>query len=330
MRNLRSTGGPLRWGLMASGGIARKFAVDARAHGIEVAAVASRDPARAADFAARHGIPRSHGSYDALLADPDVDAIYIAIPSNMHAEWSIRAARAGKHILCEKPGAMDEAECEAVIRAVERAGVFYMEGFMYRCHPIWGLVKALIAEDRIGEVKSLRSSFCYDMGEKPENIRQRKDTGGGALLDVGCYCLSFIRMIAGSEPISLRATSRLGAESGVDELTTAELKFTGGLTASFQCAMRLAEPHAAIIHGGLGRIEIPTPWHPPAEGAEVRLLIDGEEPEIYRTGDGLALFAREALDVAENLGSLQSPSMNWLDSLGQARAMGALRKSAGL
>jgi len=314
---------------MASGGIARKFAADARAHGIEVAAVASRDSGRAAEFASRHGIPRSHGSYDALLADPGVDVIYIAIPTNMHAEWSIRAARAGKHILCEKPGAMDEAECEAVIRAVKRAGVFYMEGFMYRCHPVWGMVKALIAEDAIGEVRSVHSSFCYDMGFQPANIRQSRETGGGALLDVGCYCLSFSRMITGSEPVSVQATSRMGPEIGVDEVTTAEMVFPGGVRATFQCAMRLAEPHAAIIHGDKGRIEIPTPWHPPADGAEVRLILHSGETGTYRAGDGIALFAREALDVAENLGLCQSPSMNWEDSLGQAKAMEALRRSAG-
>ena len=315
---------------MATGGIARKFALDARSHGIQVVAVAGRDASKAHKFAAEMGIPRAHGSYEALLTDSDVNAIYIAIPNHLHAEWSIRAARAGKHVLCEKPGTMDEADCEAVIQSADRAGVFYMEGFMYRLHPVWGFVKALIAEGRIGAVRTMHSSFCFDMGYQPENIRQMRETGGGALLDIGCYCLSFSRMIAGEEPVTAKASSRMGAENGIDEVTTANLEFPDGVLATFQCGIRLAQPHAAIIYGEYGHIEIPTPWVPAKEGSEVRLMMKGEEPEVYRIGDGLPLYAREALEVAEHLGKRQSPTLTWEDSLGQARALETLRKSAGL
>ncbi len=320
----------LRWGLLGTGGIARKFARDLVAHGITVLSAASRDGARAALFSAEMGLPQSHASYQALLDDPDVDAIYVALPNHMHAEWSIRAARAGKHILCEKPAALDEAECESVLQAAERAGVFFMEGFMYRCHPQWGLVRALIEDGRIGEVRGLRASFCFDMGYKPENIRQRREAAGGALTDVGCYGLSFSRMIAGAEPSRCSAVSRINPDLGVDEWTTAELVFPDGTLAAFDCALREARPYSAVIEGERGRIEVVTPWHPPAQGAEVRLYPAGEEEEVYSAGDGLALFAREALDVAENLSQGQSPSVPWADSLGQARAMEKLRKSAGL
>ncbi len=320
----------LRWGLMGTGNISRKFARDLIAHGISVRAAASRDGAKAAAFAVEMGIPQSHASYQNLLDDPDVDAIYIALPNHMHAEWSIRAARAGKHILCEKPAALDEAECEAVLHAVDRAGVFFMEGFMYRCHPQWGMVKALIEDGRVGEVRSLRAAFCFDMGFKPENIRQSRAAAGGALMDVGCYGLSFSRLIAGAEPSRCAAVSRINPDLGVDEWTSAELIFPDGTEAKFDCALREARPHSAIITGDRGRIEIPAPWHPPADGAEVRLYPDDGDEEVYRTGDGLALFAREALDVAENLGRKQSPSVPWEDSLGQARALEKLRKSAGL
>lgn len=190
----------LRWGLLGAGGVARKFARDLGSQGIDVRSVASRDGDRASRFAADLGVPQSHASYQDLLENPDVDAIYVALPNPMHAEGSIRAARAGKHVLCEKPAALDEAECGSVLNAVAKAGVFYMEGFMYRCHPAWGMVRALIEDGRIGEVRSLRASFCYDMGLKPENIRQRRDAAGGAMTDVGCYCLSFARMIAKAEP----------------------------------------------------------------------------------------------------------------------------------
>jgi predicted dehydrogenase len=320
----------LRWGLLGTGGAARKFARDLAAHGISVLSAASRDGARAARFAAETGLPQSHAGYQALLEDPDVDAIYIALPNHMHAEWSIRAARAGKHILCEKPAALDEAECESVLRAADRAGVFFMEGFMYRCHPQWGMVRALIEDGRIGEVRGLRASFCYDMGIRPGNIRQSREAAGGALTDVGCYGLSFSRMLAGAEPSRCSAVSRIHPELGVDEWTTAELVFPDGARAAFDCALNEARPHAAVIEGERGRIEVASPWHPPAHGAEVRLYPAGEEEEVYRTGDGLALFAREALDVAENLRNGQSPSVPWEDSLGQARALEKLRKSAGL
>lgn len=320
----------LRWGLLGTGGIARKFARDLGAHGISVLSAASSDGDRAARFAAEMGIPTSHEGYQALLEDPDVDAVYIALPNHLHAEWSIRAARAGKHILCEKPAALDEAECESVLQAVGRAGVFFMEGFMYRCHPQWGMVRALIEDGRIGDVRGLRASFCFDMGHQPGNIRQSRAAAGGALTDVGCYGLSFSRMLAGAEPSRCSAVSRVNPDLGVDEWTTAELVFPDGTLAAFDCALREARPYSAIIEGERGRIEVATPWHPPAQGAEVRLYPAGEEEEVYRAGDGLALFAREALDVAENLRHCQSPSVPWEDSLGQARSLEKLRKSAGL
>jgi predicted dehydrogenase len=330
MDEAEETAKGLRWGLLGTGGIARKFARDLAAQGIDVRSAASREAGRAARFASEMGLPQSHASYQALLDDPGIDVIYIALPNHLHAEWSIRAARAGKHILCEKPAALDEAECEAILHAADRAGVFFMEGFMYRCHPLWGLVRALIDDGRIGEVRGMHASFCYDMGFKPENIRQSRAAAGGALTDVGCYGLSFSRLIAGTEPSSCSAVSRIHPDLGVDEWTSAELVFPDGTQAKIECALREAKPYSAIIRGERGRIEIPVPWHPPAEGAEVRLFPDGGEEETFRTGDGLPLFAREALDVAENLERKQSPSMTWLDTLGQAKALEKLRKSAGL
>ncbi|HKP94393.1 MAG TPA: Gfo/Idh/MocA family oxidoreductase [Fibrobacteria bacterium] len=324
------SGGSLRWGLLGPGGAAREFARDLISQGLPVRAVASREAARAAAFASEMGIPESHGSYQALLDSPDIDAIYVALPNHLHAEWSIRAARAGKHVLCEKPAALDEAECEAVLREVERAGVFFMEGFMYRCHPVWGMAAALIEDGRVGEVRELRSSFCHDMGFKPADIRQSKETAGGALTDVGCYCLSFSRLIAGAEPVRVGASSRMGPETRVDEWTSAELRFPDGIRATFECALREARPHAAVILGDRGRLEIQAPWHPSGDGAEVTLFPEGGDAESYRAADGLPLFAREALEVSEHLRARQSPAMTWRDSLGQARALEALRKAAGL
>ncbi len=330
MNELKPKGGRLQWGIMGAGGISKKFALDAREHGIRIAAVASRDLAKAESFALEMGIPKAYGNYESILQDKNVNVIYIALPNHLHAEWSIKAAQSGKHILCEKPATMDSVELESVLHAVERAGVFFMEAFMYRLHPQWGLVQALIAEDRIGPIRSLHSSFCFDMGFKPSNIRQVKAMGGGALLDIGCYCLSFSRSIMGCEPVSVEATATLSADSGVDDVTDADLIFPGEVHATFKCAIRYAEPNCAIITGTKGRIEVPAPWHPPKNAAEVRLHLEEGEIEIYRAGDGIGPFAREALEVVEHVGNRQSPTLTWQDSLHQVQALEKLRQSAGL
>ena len=323
----------LRWGLLGTGRIARKFALESLAAGLDVASAAARDPERARAFAAETGVPRYHGSYESLLADAGVDAVYISLPNHLHAEWSVRAARAGKHILCEKPGALDGVECSRVLGAVRRAGVFYMEGFMYRCHPLWELARALIEDGRIGDITRMESAFCYDMGAAPDQNRQRLDFAGGALMDVGCYCLSFSRMMAGCEPVSAEARSEyasgMGPRSGVDEATSVRLEFSSGVTAAFDCAIRRPTRNFAVVHGNRGRLEIPSPWHPDADRAEVRLVLPGEEDEFYFTGDGLSLFAREAKLVNEYLDDGECPAMDWKDSLAQAQALSALRKSAG-
>lgn len=317
---------PLRWGLLGCGGAAAKFARDLAAHGTAIAAVAARDGSRAGAFAAAHGSARSYAGYEALLADPGVDAIYVSIPNHLHAEWSIRAARAGKHVLVEKPAALSAADCEAAARAAGRAGTACMEGFMYRFHPQWGLARAILEEGAIGAVRSLRGAFCYDMGERPGNIRLSRAAGGGALADVGCYCLDFARRFAGAEPARMRVAARLGPE-GVDEAAEARLEFPGGITAEFACGLREARPHLAVIEGELGRIEIARPWHPPADGAEVK-LINAEGESVYRTGDGLGLFAREAMEFAERIGTRMDAE--WDGMIAQARALEWLRREAGV
>jgi predicted dehydrogenase len=326
----------LRWGLLGCGNIAGKFARDLAAHGMDVAAAASRDPERAAAFAARCGIPRAHGDYDALLSDPGVDAIYVALPNHLHAEWSLRAARAGKHVLCEKPASLSEAEAAAMAEGARRAGVFFMEGFMYALHPQWGLARALIEEGAIGPVRSLSASFCYDLGERPGNIRLSPEAWGGAFADVGCYGIHFARRFASPDPAGrpagdaarsdariVRAAARRGPE-GVDEKTEVALEFPGGVRAEIVCALREARPSQAVIEGERGRIEIPQPWHPPSQGAEVRLW-NGDGETVYRAGDGLAAFAREAREAEEHLAARQSPTLTWDDTIAQARLMERVR-----
>lgn len=319
----------LRWGILGTGNIASQFVEQLQAHDLNIVAAASRTLKKAQTFAQARNIPTAHGTYEELLADPKVDAVYISLPNHLHAEWSIKCAEAGKHILCEKPVALDAAELDTIVAAVEKASVFFMEGFMYRFHPQWDLVQQLIADGRIGEVRTLHASFCYNMGVALQNIRQSKPAAGGGLMDVGCYCLSFIRMIAGEEPIEAHATAHIGAESQVDEWASGCLKFANGLTAAFHTATRAAQPVTATIYGDKGFIEVSAPWHPDPTEAKIRLHLDGKD-EWFTAGDGLAAFAREALEMEKHLADKQAPKMNWANSRAQADLLAKLRASAGL
>ncbi len=319
----------LKWGILGTGKIAKLFADQLNAHDLTIAAVASRSLASAQEFAAAKSIATAHGSYEALLADPAIDAVYISLPNHLHAEWSIKCAEAGKHILCEKPVALDAAELERVLTAVKAADVFFMEGFMYRFHPQWDVVQSLIADGRIGEVRSLHTSFCYNMGVNLQNIRQSRPAAGGGLMDVGCYCLSFLRMITGEEPIEATAVGRIGPESQVDEWAAGTLKFGHGIVATFQTATRAAQPTLAAIYGDKGFIEVPAPWHPDPSEAKIRLNVGGED-EWLTAGDGLTAFGREALVVETHLADRQAPKMTWANSLGQAALIAKLRRSIGL
>lgn len=322
-------GGALRWGLLGTGRMALRFVAGLREAGLRAESAAARDPARAREFAAATGLPRYHESYQALLEDSAIEAVHISLPNVLHGEWTVRALEAGKHVLCEKPAALDGAECARAVAAARRSRTLFMEGFMYRCHPVFDLAMALVAGGRIGAVRRLESAFCYDMGDRPGENRMHRDRAGGALLDVGCYCLHWSRMMAGAaEPLDVEASSVLGA-TGIDVTTRASLVFPGGIKADFECALRGPIRKAAVVHGEAGRIEIPEPWHPPAEGAEIRVVIPGEPEEVYRAGDGLGLFAREALRAEEWASRGECPILPWKDSLGQARALEALRRAAG-
>jgi predicted dehydrogenase len=210
---------------------------------------------------------------------------------------------------------------------------------MHRLHPQWDLALSLVASGRIGAVRRLESAFAYDMGDKPLENRLSRDRAGGALLDVGCYCLHFSRLMAGAasgadpgegpvEPIGAEASSDFGP-SGVDLATRATLLFPGGIEADFACALRGPARKLAVVHGEEGRIEIAEPWHPAADGAEIRVVPAGGDAEIWKAGDGLALFAREALAAAEASARGECPALTRRGSVGQARALEALRRSAG-
>ena len=277
----------LRWGVISSADIARKKWIPGVRRSPEqrgdVLAIASRgaDTARAA--AAELEIPRAYGTYEELLADPDIDAVYIPLPNHLHLEWTLAAARAGKHVLCEKPLALSAADAARMVAACDAAGVLLMEAFMYRLHPSWQAVRELVAAGRIGRLQSVQSWFSY-YNDDPANIRNQVDAGGGALMDVGCYSINLSRMLFGAEPERVEAAIVRDPTMGIDIVTSALLVFPGGGSATFTCSTR-AEPDQRVhIGGSEGRISIGIPFNiPPDLETHVYLTKGGEPPVAPHT-----------------------------------------------
>jgi predicted dehydrogenase len=268
----------LRWGIVSTANIGVRKVIPAsqKAKRCEVVAIASRDGERAARVAGELGIPRAHGGYEALLADPEVDAVYIPLPNNDHAAWTIAAARAGKHVLCEKPLAMTVAEAERMVEACASEGVVLMEAFMYRLHPSWEAVRDLVASGRIGRLRAVQSWFSY-YNDDPRNIRNVPELGGGALYDIGCYCINLSRMLFEDEPTGTEASVTRDA-TGTDVLASAILAFDDGV-AAFTCSTRAEADQRVHIYGTEGRISIGLPFNiPPDRPAEITVTSGGDPP----------------------------------------------------
>lgn len=269
----------LRWGILSTADIARKKVVPGllKAERCEVVAIASRDAAQARRVADEIGIPTAHGSYEALLADPGVDAVYIPLPNHLHAEWTIAAARAGKHVLCEKPLAMTVVDAERMAEVCATEGVRLMEAFMYRHHPSWVAVKELVASGRIGRLRAVQSWFSY-YNDDPTNIRNQLDAGGGALFDIGCYSVNLSRMLFDAEPVGVQATVIRDPTTGVDVLTSAILEFEDGV-ATFTCSTRLETDQRVDVYGSDGRLSIGIPFNiPPDRPTQVYVTAGGDPP----------------------------------------------------
>ena len=250
-----SSSPPLRIGILGGANIARQFNRDVAASAaVRIAAVASRKAESATAFAAANGIPRHHGSYEALLADPGIDAIYLPLPNSLHAEWAIKAAAAGKHVLCEKPLALNLAEAQAMFDAAKAHRVILLESYPYYFQPATGRLVALLREGAIGAVRSVQSCFGFTMANPGNNIRMNPELGGGALLDAGSYALSVIRLAMGCAPQRVVADASW-AESGVDISTMATLFYTDGRRAQLSCAMDAASHRRATIVGSAGTID---------------------------------------------------------------------------
>jgi predicted dehydrogenase len=255
----------VRWGVLSTANIGRwavNPAIQASRNG-ELVAVASRDTNRARSFAQEHGIPRWHGGYQALLDDSGIDAVYIPLPNSLHAEWTVRAAAAGKHILCEKPLAVTTAEAEAMGAAAERHGVLLMEAFMYRFHPRTERVVAMVRQGAIGDLKAIRSVFTFRL-TRPDNIRLSAELGGGALMDVGCYCVNVSRTLAGAEPLEAQAWAAWGP-TGVDLQLAGMLRFPGDVMAHFDCALTLERRESYEAAGTEASLHVPAALLPGKE-----------------------------------------------------------------
>ncbi len=243
---------PLRIGILGAAKIAVPFASGARLSSrVEVTAVASRDRERAEAFARTHEVPRAC-SYDQLLADPELDAIYVALPNSLHAHWSMAAARAGKHVLCEKPLAMNEAEAHEMFAAADRSGVVLLEGFPYMFQPQTLEIERLVAVGAIGEVRSVYAAFGFAIAD-PVNIRLDPALGGGAVMDAGCYAVSFARQMFGSRPQHVSAVGRW--HGGVDITVAATLQYAGGGIAQVSCSFATGLHRRAVVAGSAGVIE---------------------------------------------------------------------------
>ena len=256
----------IRWGVISTANIGRwavNPAIQASRNG-ELVAVASRDETRAREFAAAHDIPGWYPSYQALLEDPAIDAVYIPLPNSLHREWTIRAAEHGKHILCEKPLALTAEEAGAMGAAADANGVRLMEAFMYRFHPRTGQVVQMVRDGRIGRPGMIRSAFTFRL-TRPDNIRLKPELGGGALMDVGCYCVNVSRTMAGAEPVEVWAAARWG-RTGVDEQLTGVLRFPDGCLAQFDCALTLDRREWYEVAATEGSLAVPDAFLPGTDG----------------------------------------------------------------
>jgi predicted dehydrogenase len=331
----------LSWGILGTGNIARQFAtgVNAARRG-RLAAVASRSGETAGAFAAANGVPAVYGSYDQLLADPDVTAVYNSLPNTLHHEWTIKALRAGKHVLCEKPFAISLAQAEKMFDVARREGRVLMEAFMYRTHPLTHRIIEAVRGGAIGQVRLIRASFCFKVSKWQGNIRFNPALHGGVIMDVGCYCVNFARLFAGAEPTGVHVVHHRH-ETGVDDLAAGTLSFPNGVLATFSCGMTAHADNTSSICGTEGYIEIPVPWKPPAKGATFTIgrstpprMESSGTPAVpprqtFTVDAGGELYGIEADAFAAAVFDGVTPAVTREDTLGNQRVMDELRRQIG-
>ena len=335
------TPAPLTWGVLGVADIAVRQVIPAmqRSPSSRIAAIASRDRAKADAAAKALGIPRAHGSYEALLADPGIEAIYIPLPNHLHVPWTIRAAEAGKHVLCEKPIACSAAEARGLLDVRDRTGVLIGEAFMVRSHPQWLKVRELLAAGRIGQLRLVLGHFSYYRRD-PDDVRSRVEYGGGVLLDIGCYPVTLSRWLFGSEPVEVAAVLERDPDFKVDRLVSGLLRFPSG-QACFTVAGQAAPFQRMQLLGTRGRIEVEIPFNAPPD-RRCRLLLDdgrdlaggGAETVTVEAANQYTLQGDDFAAAVRGLAALRVPvedalaNMMVLDALFRAAQTGRWERLA--
>lgn len=308
---------PIRWGLLGTSRINAKLLAGARlSQNAEVVAVGSRSVATGEAFARANGIGRVHGSYEALLGDADVEAVYIPLPNALHHPWTLTALAAGKHVLCEKPYTRHPEQVDVAWDAAEAAGLVLMEAFMWRHTPQADRLVELLPA--IGEPVAVRSTFSHRLADATD-IRVDAELEGGSLMDVGCYCISGARLIAGAEP-ELVYAEQVTTADGVDRRFSALMRFGSGLTATFHCGFDAFAESLEVI-GRRGTLLLPDPWH----STQGLILVDGREERV----EPINPYQCELDDMAAAIRGEKAPRLGRADAMGQARAIEALYRSAG-
>jgi len=316
----------LRWAILGTGNIAKKFAEGLRAvKGNDLVAVGSRSQEVAEAFSGEFG-GRPWGSYDEAIAADGVDAVYIALPHHLHLPYVIKAAEAKKAILCEKPFTLNFEEAKQAMEAVRTHKVFFMEAFMYRCHPQLLAVREVLKNGVIGKVCTVHAEFGYASKRPGQHFRIDGSLGGGGLMDVGCYPVSFIRWVAGAEPSRVSYSADIG-ETGYDRFGIGTMEFESGLKATFQCGVHCQMSNHATIYGENGSITLTDPWF---GNGPVLVTPSGGKSEQLRVKSIPHLWGQQAVLVKEFLEKGASPTMTPADTMGNMRALDGMQKSAGL
>jgi len=318
----------IRFGILGAGRILAKIgAAFSIARGVKLVAIASRDGARAETAARQYGATRAHTGYEALIADPEVDAVFNALHNGLHCEWTVRALEAGKHVLCEKPLACSSAEVDRMFAAAHTHNRQLMEGFMYRFHPQITEALRRVRAGELGRLLHIRASYAT-RGREPENPRYWKNAGGGALMDVGCYCVNASLLFAGTKPEYIAAQARIA--NGVDMTLSGVLDFGGGLAAHILCSFESEGAYGVELVGTDAKLVIPNPWLPPGGVGELHVTRGGQT-EIAKLAAPHPFwhFAAEIEHFAECVRENRAPTMvPEADSQETMRVMDALRESA--
>ena len=320
----------LNWGIIGTGWIAGVFAeaLAKSRHG-RLRAVASRTSERAKIFAKKHRIAKSYGTYADLLADPDIDVVYISTPHPSHCGDTLSAIKAGKHVLCEKPMGVTAAECQRMVTAAERTGVVLLEAFMYRVHPQTQKLQELLAKGIIGDLRCIRTAFTFDLSVLPitgASVRIDPALRGGSLYDVGGYCINASRMIAGEEPSTIDAAWSIDPVTGVDRACAGVLKFPSGVLAHFDVGFHSIPTNFIEVIGAKGRIHVASPWWPEQKRAVITVQMTGKKPKEVVVRNGGWIFTVEADHMADVIAGRTKPLITASNSVGTARVLDTIWK----